>query len=52
MPGYYQLPTDIYNPYDPNYGNSNFGVVAELTEINWGLRGDNNLDVRIFFVFL
>ena len=23
--GYYPLPTDIYNPYEPNYGNTNYG---------------------------
>ena len=23
--GYYPLPTDVYSPFEPNFGNSNYG---------------------------
>ena len=26
--GYYPNPTDVYSPTEPNYGNTNFGVLA------------------------
>mmetsp|Transcript_22779 Transcript_22779/g.21988 ORF Transcript_22779/g.21988 Transcript_22779/m.21988 type:complete len:192 (+) Transcript_22779:2540-3115(+) len=35
QPGYFPNPTDVYNPYEPNFGNSNFGIGATQT-IAWG----------------
>lgn len=37
-PGYYPDPNDMYNPYEPNYGNSNYGKPDYRTTISWGLR--------------
>lgn len=51
-PGYVPDMNDIYNPYDPNYGNSNYGKPNSSKTITWGLRADTTLDARLFFVFL
>jgi hypothetical protein len=50
-PGYYPLPTDVYSPYEPNYGNSGYGDPDLYTTINWGEKYDNAMDSRIFYVF-
>jgi len=34
-PGYYQEPTDVYNPYEPNYGNSNYGLSGSSGLLKW-----------------
>mmetsp|Transcript_21850 Transcript_21850/g.16209 ORF Transcript_21850/g.16209 Transcript_21850/m.16209 type:complete len:127 (+) Transcript_21850:671-1051(+) len=52
--GYYPLATDVYNPYEPNYGNSNFGINnadGEKDKIAWGTIYDNRMDMRIFYTF-
>ena len=50
-PGYIPDKGDVYNPWDPNYGNTNYGIADKLKTITWGLRADTTLDARIFFVF-
>lgn len=31
--GYYPNPTDVYNPYEPNYGNSNYGRPSDFSRL-------------------
>lgn len=49
--GYYPLPTDEYSPYEPNYGNSNFGNESMLGQMSWGYGYDAQTDIRVFFTF-
>ncbi|MFS8159383.1 MAG: HAD-IC family P-type ATPase [Candidatus Roizmanbacteria bacterium] len=46
--GYYPLASDVYNPYEPNQGNSNFGNAEWYNKIEWGSIVDNKMDVRLF----
>jgi hypothetical protein len=35
--GYYPTPEDVYNPYEPNYGNSNYGKPDSYSSaLSWG----------------
>ena len=49
--GFYPLETDIYSPYEPNFGNSNFGQPDMQSQINWGTMYDNHMDVRLFYTY-
>lgn len=46
--GWFPLESDVYNPYEPNYGNSNFGI-GEAENIAWGTLYDNKMDIRLFY---
>ena len=50
-PGYEPNPTDIYDPNQPNLGNTNYGFDDFRRTISWGLSDDAKIDVRVFFVF-
>ena len=51
--GYIPNPTDVYNPNEPNFGNTNFG--REDTELeyrnkfNWDLSTWAKTDIRLFY---
>lgn len=40
---------DVYNPNEPNLGNTNFGQKQYERKVNWGLMEDNNIDLRLFY---
>ncbi len=50
--GYNPLPTDVYNPDNPNYGNSNWGDSSQANQLIWGLTYQSGVDVRVFFTGL
>ena len=50
--GYFPLPTDVYDPNQPNFGNSNFGISNTQSTISWGLTYHSNVDLRLFFTGL
>jgi len=50
-PGYYPLNSDTYNPDYPNYGNSMFGNEDNSSGLFWDGLTDNELDIRLFFVY-
>jgi hypothetical protein len=41
----------VYSPYEPNFGNSNFGDSTQLNTLDWGYETDASMDFRIFFTF-
>ena len=47
--GWYPDPSDMYDPYAPNFGNSNWGNFDFYNVITWGLRIDNAVDARLFY---
>ena len=49
--GYVPANTDVYNPFLPNFGNSNYGVADKYRTIAWGTVNDSKLDLRLFYVF-
>jgi len=50
--GYNPMVTDVYNPDQPNYGNSNWGDSNQLNQLYWGLTYQAGVDVRLFFTGL
>ena len=50
--GYNPLATDVYNPDQPNYGNSNWGDSANQNSLYWGLTYQSGLDLRLFYTGL
>lgn len=49
--GYFPKAEDVYNPNEPNYGNSNYGKEGELTTLIWDFNNVAKLDFRLFYVF-
>lgn len=47
--GFIPLSTDIYNPDQPNFGNSNTFDSDWSDLIDWGLTGKSNLDLRLYY---
>jgi hypothetical protein len=50
--GYHPNADDIYNPTDPNYGNTNYGKSDSFDVIDWGYEVSAKQDLRLFFTFL
>jgi sodium/potassium-transporting ATPase subunit alpha len=50
--GYHPNSGDIYNPIDPNYGNTNYGKPEFYGVIDFGYEKDAKQDIRLFFSFL
>ena len=48
-PGYFPADRDVYQPFDPNYGNSNYGKDEDT--IAWGYEDNTKYDIRLFFSF-
>ena len=42
----------MYNPNQPNFGNSNFGLQNIHSTISWGLTYHSNVDLRLFYTGL
>jgi hypothetical protein len=49
--GYYPKSTDVYNPNEPNYGNTNFGIGKPVV-LPWSSTEYNNFDIRLFYTGL
>eukprot|EP00347_Sterkiella_histriomuscorum_P019012 403343303 len=49
--GYEPNPTDIYDPNQPNLGNTNYGFDEHRRVIAWGVQDDTKIDVRLFYSF-
>ena len=49
--GYYQEDSDVYDPDQPNYGNSNFGKSSNYAALFWDGNTDTQLDLRLFYSF-
>lgn len=47
--GYYPEPTDVYNPNEPNYGNSNHGNPEKQHKLNWLATTNGGVDIRLFY---
>ena len=50
-PGFYPSADDVYSPTEPNYGNSNYGKPVNYGFVQYGMRVDNQIDVRLFYTF-
>lgn len=50
--GYFPKDSDIYNPDQPNFGNSNFGDSSQKSAISWGLTYHSYIDIRLFYTEL
>lgn len=50
--GYYPREDDVYDPDQPNFGNSNFGDSNSLGAITWGLTMQSFVDLRLFYTNL
>jgi len=50
--GYFQENTDVYDPEQPNFGNSNFGDPSKKSVIAWGLTYHSHVDLRLFYTDL
>jgi hypothetical protein len=49
--GYMPNENDVYNPYEPNYGNTNYGRSDKFSMLPWDFMKDNAADMRLFYVF-
>lgn len=49
--GYYPDPSDVYDPNEPNYGNTNYGNSDYFSTVDWGEPPDVAMDIRLFYVF-
>jgi len=49
--GFYPDSDDIYDPDQPNFGNSNFGKSSNYAQLFWDGMTDSELDIRLFFSF-
>lgn len=49
--GYIPNDSDIYDPAQPNYGNTNYGVAGSYSTIDWGYQTSSKLDLRLFFSY-
>lgn len=49
--GYYPLESDIYDPNQPNFGNSNFGKEDQKSQLFWDGMSDSRVDLRLFYSF-
>jgi Cation transporting ATPase, C-terminus len=49
--GYYPDENDVYDPNQPNFGNSNFGKSSNLSPLFWDGNTDSELDIRLFYSF-
>ena len=41
----------MYDPNQPNFGNSNFGKKTHLSTLFWDGASDSELDIRLFYTF-
>lgn len=48
--GYFPSEDDVYDPDQPNFGNSNFGDDNWKTKLFWDGSTDSHLDIRLFYV--
>jgi len=48
--GYIPDPTDVYDPAQLNYGNSNYLSESFKTQLNWNGNQHNGVDIRLFYV--
>jgi hypothetical protein len=48
--GYEPNPTDLYNPYQPNMGNTNYGKDDMRGMMSWNLSKNAAIDSRLYFV--
>jgi sodium/potassium-transporting ATPase subunit alpha len=51
-PGFFPNGTDVYDPNQPNFGNTNFGDASEGGAIVWGLTYHSYIDIRLFYTNL
>lgn len=49
--GYEPKPTDVYQPFEPNYGNTNYGDPDYYRTVNWANMVEMGMDLRLFYVF-
>lgn len=49
--GYSPADGDIYNPYEPNFGNSNYGITSMMRNLNFGKISDETMDMRLFYSY-
>lgn len=49
--GFYPNDADVYSPFEPNLGNSNFGNVDMEDRLQWSSTKDNEIDIRLFYWF-
>jgi len=47
--GYYPKETDVYNPNLPHNGNTNYGIEAFKSKLEWIKSVDGNVDIRLFY---
>jgi hypothetical protein len=50
--GYYPKDDDVYNPNEPNFGNSNYGNADYSDTMDWGLKYQTSMDARLFYTSL
>lgn len=49
--GYFPNDNDVYYPFDPNYGNSNYGKPQFSDKLNWDFEVHSKYDLRLFYTF-
>lgn len=49
--GYYPEPSDTYDAFEPNWGNSNYGIEDKREPLFWDTPLNAYMDVRLFYVF-
>ena len=49
--GYVPKEHDVYSPYEPNYGNTNYGHSDHYRMLAWDFLRDGSVDIRLFYVF-
>jgi len=50
--GFFPEPTDVYDPFEPNFGNSNWGNMNKYGTLSWGTSYQTKMDARLFYTSL